>query len=205
MTKNVAGKVFGSWRALEYVGKRKTKSVWRAQCTNCDVTVERVLSHLSEGHECLACRGRPKGHAGLLRVMSDYKMRARRKGQAFTLTVDQFREITSSLCHYCGQLPNSVKRVNKSEWGTYVYTGIDRVDNALGYTLGNSVSCCAACNQAKMDATYAEYCNHIRQIIKNVASIACIINPHPASLRRRIQTLKQRRWHSRRTGVTHTD
>jgi hypothetical protein len=35
--------------------------------------------------------------------------------------------------------------------------GIDRADNALGYTVENSVSCCKICNIAKRDLTIEEF------------------------------------------------
>jgi hypothetical protein len=41
--------------------------------------------------------------------------------------------------------------------GVYVYSGLDRVDNTVGYTLDNVVPACKACNHAKVDMSYAEF------------------------------------------------
>ena len=41
--------------------------------------------------------------------------------------------------------------------GDFTYNGIDRVDNALGYTTGNVVPCCKQCNHAKSDMPYADF------------------------------------------------
>jgi hypothetical protein len=48
-------------------------------------------------------------------------------------------------CFYCGH----------SE--IYGVNGVDRKDNAVGYTLENSVPCCATCNFAKRQMTVAEF------------------------------------------------
>ncbi len=41
--------------------------------------------------------------------------------------------------------------------GDFVYNGIDRLDNALGYTLDNCVPCCKRCNQAKNNMGLKEF------------------------------------------------
>jgi hypothetical protein len=39
----------------------------------------------------------------------------------------------------------------------FLHNGIDRLDNALGYTTANSVPCCKPCNQAKNDRSVDEF------------------------------------------------
>ena len=38
--------------------------------------------------------------------------------------------------------------------GQYLYNGIDRIDNKLGYIKGNMTPCCKICNHAKHDLTF---------------------------------------------------
>lgn len=38
-----------------------------------------------------------------------------------------------------------------------IYNGIDRIDNAKGYTIENSVTCCKRCNFAKRNMSYDEF------------------------------------------------
>jgi hypothetical protein len=64
------------------------------------------------------------------------------------LTLRECAEIWEANCWYCGEPPRS-KRVKKG-W-TYLYNGIDRIDNNKGYVPGNSISCCKYCNRAKND------------------------------------------------------
>lgn len=52
------------------------------------------------------------------------------------LTYEQFLEIISKPCHYCGKDAK---------------LGIDRANNSIGYVYDNSLSCCFPCNRIKRD------------------------------------------------------
>lgn len=84
------------------------------------------------------------------RLYGSYIQTCRRKNIFWGLTLEQFHEITSRPCHYCGKEPLQISR-------TYRYNGIDRMDNQRGYTLLNSVSACKTCNFLKgANLTYEE-------------------------------------------------
>ena len=51
-------------------------------------------------------------------------------------------------CSYCGRLCDP---------SIDYYNGIDRIDNNIGYTIDNSVSCCKYCNFAKNDFLLDEF------------------------------------------------
>jgi hypothetical protein len=55
------------------------------------------------------------------------------------MTFGKCESLFKGRCHYCGQ---------KYEEGGYLL-GIDRVDNNIGYTLDNVVTCCGICNYMK--------------------------------------------------------
>ena len=44
------------------------------------------------------------------------------------------------------------------------FTGIDRYDSKLGYTIENSVPCCKNCNRAKSDLSFEDFKLHIKKI-----------------------------------------
>jgi hypothetical protein len=67
---------------------------------------------------------------------SDYKERAQNKELAFEITKEQFKDITTSPCHYCHRENNKKN-------------GIDRKNNDIGYISDNIVPCCAECNCMK--------------------------------------------------------
>jgi hypothetical protein len=80
--------------------------------------------------------------------LSTYRGAARKRGFVFELSRDQFVKIILEDCWYCGRPPQTTWRKTKRESAPNL-NGIDRVDNAKGYTVENSVPCCGPCNRAK--------------------------------------------------------
>jgi len=111
----------------------------------------------------------PKGAVGLSDLYSQYKRNAKVKQREFSLSKEEFRTLTSSNCSYCGIPPFSIWVVHRERSETvienekYIYNGIDRIDNALGYILENSITCCKYCNIAKHDRSYRDYLDWVRR------------------------------------------
>lgn len=96
----------------------------------------------------------PLGEAAKRGLLRQYK--AQRRGHAFTLTDEEAFRLFEGNCFYCG-LPPSRVIVNSHYNGRFIASGIDRMDNALGYTSENSVSCCGVCNLAKRELSVEEF------------------------------------------------
>jgi len=93
------------------------------------------------------------GDAARNSVFRIYRIGAEDRGLAFNLTLEQFSTITSKNCFYCDTPPaNSYKRSNSNS-GEFIYSGIDRVDNSVGYEINNCVPCCYPCNNRKRSVT----------------------------------------------------
>src|SRR3990172_197309 len=92
----------------------------------------------------------PNGEAALNKLLLHYKNNAKKRNLRFELSMDEFIKITKSDCHYCGDEPNREYKEKRNNGG-YIYNGIDRVNNSLGYILDNCVPCCEVCNKAKRD------------------------------------------------------
>ena len=86
------------------------------------------------------------------RLFSRYGKDAERRGLSFNLSVERFAELTASNCFYCDRKPASSLKAAHG-YGAYIYNGIDRVDNSLGYTVENCVPCCKNCNAIKNGIT----------------------------------------------------
>lgn len=84
-------------------------------------------------------------------VFSRYRTSAQMKGKPFEMTIDQFESMSQGRCHYCDAPPSNVSRALRSSQIPFVYNGIDRLNNDLGYVAGNVVTCCGRCNKAKND------------------------------------------------------
>ena len=81
-----------------------------------------------------------------------YKKDAEKRGFKFEITFDDFIKLVQGNCYYCGA-PKSRICHPKNAYGGFIYTGIDRVINHLGYVYGNCVSCCTKCNSIKNGVT----------------------------------------------------
>ena len=92
-----------------------------------------------------------------------YKTKAKKRKLLFELTIEQFTKFTQKNCFYCNKIPSQIKRQNET-YGEYVYNGIDRKNNNLGYTLENCVSCCKRCNIAKNNMSEWEFLQWLLEI-----------------------------------------
>lgn len=81
-----------------------------------------------------------------------YKNSALKRNYEFSLTLDNFVELTSDKCYYCHIDPKQIH--GKNHKIPYVYNGIDRVDNDFGYTVENCVTACGKCNILKRDINF---------------------------------------------------
>ena len=66
------------------------------------------------------------------------------------ITKEQFIDIISNKCEYCGD-NNRI--------------GLDRIDSLMGYTLDNIVPCCYRCNVAKNNMEVEEFIKHCKRIV----------------------------------------
>lgn len=83
-------------------------------------------------------------------LYAGYRGGAVRRGYSFDLSYEDFVGLITSPCHYCGD------PASNSHEG-YPYNGVDRVDNALGYSKANAVPACALCNYSKRDRSVDEF------------------------------------------------
>ena len=81
---------------------------------------------------------------------SQYKSNAKARAYSFNLTYEEFCTFWQQPCFYCD--------------GDIHTVGIDRIDNTLGYSLDNIVSCCGLCNQMKMDLPLDTFLQQIKRI-----------------------------------------
>jgi len=78
------------------------------------------------------------------------------------LTPEQFEGLLSGDCYYCGRPPFNYTKAKTML--PLLHNGVDRVDNDLPYTEGNSVSCCKFCNSMKSNLSEGDFINHIFMI-----------------------------------------
>ena len=104
------------------------------------------------------------GEAACNLLYAVYRHNAEIRSRDFSITKEQFRELTSSNCFYCNLIPTGVYKAS-SKTGVYIYNGIDRKQNEVGYVIENCVPCCKTCNWMKRMQTQAEFLDACRRVV----------------------------------------
>lgn len=177
--KNVIGKKYGKLTILDDIknkDKRQRILICICDCGNkCTVSKEKVLRGHTKSCGCLQKEIRKQwgvsnkkeyGEAAFNECYGQYRVSAKRRGYEFLLIKEEFKNIITKPCIYCGSLLTQEKRA-KANNGTFRYTGIDRYDNRKGYTVDNCVPCCKICNRMKQDLSLKDFEKHITKVYKN--------------------------------------
>lgn len=186
LRKDLAGQRFGKLVAIEPVDSG-THHDWQGNCSywkcRCDCGNETIVSQrsLTRGRtkscKCLQKRGVSKRNTKstrevvITRLMSSYKRGAKDRGLSFEIDRSDISNIIDEKCFYCGSSPSNVFNgyKNKDIHNPYLYTGIDRKNNDLGYTRENIVPCCKRCNIIKRDMEFEEFTEWITRVYKNLS------------------------------------
>lgn len=168
--KDIIGKRRGRLTVIELAGRAKYGWEWLCLC-DCGKTKKATTNALNSGHTrscgCLFIestkekgrklahlRRKPPGVAAFNYAKHNYAKSARKRGLAFELSDEEFRNLTAGLCCYCGAAPSRiVKPTGLALSGNYICNGIDRIENSAGYILENCATCCSDCNYAKKSMT----------------------------------------------------
>ena len=171
---DLTGQTFGDWTVLHREGgysgtnNRHGQATWLCQCS-CGTLAVVGGTSLRSGRSKTCGKGHEKsrklqpGQRARNRTLQGYIGDAKRRGLDWELTPEEFDYITSLDCHYCGQPPSLVVSGvwNGTDYGSWTYNGIDRVDNSKGYTVSNIVPCCKMCNRFKSGMDVAKFLSDV--------------------------------------------
>lgn len=107
-------------------------------------------------------------------IYAAYRCRARGRSdrptptREFEITFEQFLNLTAQPCTYCGNQPETSAWNGRAN-GSFVYNGLDRVDNDRGYTIDNVVACCGLCNLMKRGLSVSDFIKQCRRIADHAA------------------------------------
>ena len=166
--KELLGQRFGHLVVLSKAERRRDRTAWFCVCDcgreHCATTQDLVAGN-TKSCGCLRAkvaptnaRPLPEGVASMNSLVGVYRRRAKERGYCFELSADEASTLFRSNCFYCGAPPSQVV-AGKTYNGSFVYNGLDRVDNDRGYTLENTVACCGPCNSSKKAVT-------LQQVVK---------------------------------------
>lgn len=178
---DISNQRFGRLLAKKFLHTRNNLAIWECLC-DCGKILPVRGSDLRSGHtKSCGCAVREAitrrqikepGFSGFTRLWNGYRLNAKSRGLVFELTKDEFRNITSSRCVYCNIQPLAKSfcynlSATSRDNSVYMYNGIDRRDNAVGYTPTNAVACCSDCNLAKRDQTVEAFLRWIDRLGKH--------------------------------------
>lgn len=148
---DLTGHRFGKVAVLRREGKN-----WLCKC-DCGKEFLRNSQkiHTERLKSCGCIRNLPEGIPSRNRLFASMKYGAQKRNYEWRLTMEQFSLVTKEDCFYCGS-PPKVTSVTRDDSG-YLYNGIDRVDNSIGYIAENIVPCCKFCNIAKNNNSIGDF------------------------------------------------
>lgn len=90
-----------------------------------------------------------------------YRRNATVRGLTWELPNEALEKIITNPCRYC----------NTAGHLGFDFTGIDRVDNTVGYVADNCVPCCKRCNQARNDQTVGDFLAWINRVYQHTQTM----------------------------------
>ncbi len=160
--KDISTQVFGALTVVQYHDRDKHgQALWKCNCV-CGKSCISSGAELRSGRKiscgCRASRVLPNNGALQNELFYRYKRMARSRGLSFDLEKDEFIGMALANCYYCNRIPYS-------DMESFLYNGIDRVDNEQGYTSSNCVTCCKECNHAKHTLTHDQFIEMCRMVV----------------------------------------
>lgn len=169
----IANSRFYMWKS-----QRKERKRFLVQCdcgTIKEVDCQNVLRNNTVSCGCHREKILPHIHK-LVKKISDaperkeyrnYLYGANKRGIDFTLSYEDFLNLSYGSCVYCGAAHG---KDCKNETGSKhkLLNGIDRVDSNKGYTIDNCVSCCSKCNYMKGRLSVREFVDHIINLVNHM-------------------------------------
>ena len=111
-----------------------------------------------------------KPDATIRSAFRSYRDGAKSRGLEFALTMNDIATLTQKECHYCGEPPTRANQYGSRHTRPHIGNGIDRVNNAIGYTPENSVACCLRCNRGKGSHSQSEFLAMCEAVAKHYTS-----------------------------------
>jgi hypothetical protein len=147
VTDRMIGLKFNNLTVIKHLNAR---AGYLCQCDCGNNTIAKSSQLKSGRHASCGCLPRktlPDDKAAKRDVFRNYRQAAKKRGYIFSIEENYFFDLIVSPCVYCA-VPSSMG-TKPSKHKEFRFNGVDRVDNSLGYTNENCVSCCKHCNRSK--------------------------------------------------------
>ena len=163
-----------------YEKNKRAHLYYKIQCKRCGEVFSRKKEALNN-FDNLKCRNCIHNRFGkclntlLYNAFTHYKNNAKARNIDWNLSEEEFKEIVSKPCYYCGENPQRTKTVSYKNTFEKI-TGVDRIDSSKGYNTDNCVSCCKHCNIMKNKFSKFEFLSRIEKIYNNIIKSSTTIS-----------------------------
>ena|ERR1035437_8460970 len=96
-----------------------------------------------------------------LRRFNTSSAMSKRRGHDWNLTFDEFSKLIEKDCYYCEGF------FGKSFTGS----GLDRINNDLGYSIDNVLPCCSFCNSLRSNLMTVEETKAVVNLLKEMRKV----------------------------------
>jgi len=171
---SLVGKKFGMLLVLDYSHSDIKHSFLKCKCDCGKTTTVRsnsLVSGITKSCGCLQRKHakqlkiKPFGESTKTEAWGNFNRGAKTRKYINKLTFKEWCELSKQDCFYCGEEPSNNQKSHFDN-GDFVYNGIDRLKNNIGYEIGNVVSCCYKCNKMKMVLDDNDFIKQVEKIYK---------------------------------------
>jgi hypothetical protein len=172
MVSNIIGNRYGFLTVIDVAKERKNGSIcYVCKCDCGNFTIVRRDALIRGRNKSCGCwnkiaKRKPRGDIKDLasrRLYNKYFHCAGTRKIPFSLSLEDVESIIYKPCFYCGRLPENI--FTREKIGDKIlYSGIDRINNSLGYIPENCVPCCWKCNNSKLIYTKEEFLAWIKRV-----------------------------------------
>ena len=163
--KDYTGQIINGFKILEVFNSGKWNNKYKVLCI-CGKDRIMSISMIKTTEGICRCNGNKTDKDICLdQVYQRYKYASKFRNHTFELEKEFTIQLIQQNCYYCKSPPSNIHKANKRTWK---YSGIDRLNNNLGYISGNCVACCWSCNQIKRDNSFNEFKEKIGIIYHNL-------------------------------------
>ena len=97
-------------------------------------------------------------------LIREYKHSAKQRNITYSLSDNLLLQLVKDPCNYCNSEPFKPHR----EDNNFLYNGLDRINNNIGYLESNVVPCCFICNKMKGVLNEGKFMEHLNKIFTRI-------------------------------------
>lgn len=171
MKENLLNKKFGDLLVIEEYENIDNRVAWKCKCDCGNIKV--VIAKYLKNGRVISC--------GCSRSTRAWKNKTPKEATAMKIwkeryndgiSFEDFYKLSQLPCNYCRAEPSNIANAYDGdlnskyarENGTFIFNGLDRVNNSLNHTLENCVSCCRWCNLAKRERPIEDFKQWVKEL-----------------------------------------